>query len=161
MSRCAVSSSCPNPKINGSSCGAARTTSSLQLSAKSPLTRRGITNNAYISSSQAVNAEGTHPLPIQIPDVQGWPTPSSCGAIGVTAAGGFATRVAFVRPLARPRATASRAAPFDQLSPVPTARARRTREGLSLSLRARCLSVACRCSDVVVHIQGAQAVIPE
>ena len=42
-------------------------------------------------------------------------------------------------------------------APVPTAWARGAREGLSLSLRARSLPVAFRASDVVVHVQGAQA----
>ena len=51
--------------------------------------------------------------------------------------------------------------PSINCAPVPTAWARGGREGRSLSLRARSLSVAFRASDVVVHVQGAQAVSPE
>ena len=51
--------------------------------------------------------------------------------------------------------------PLTNCAPVPTAWARGAREGLSLSLRARSLSVAFRASDVVVHVQGAQAESPE
>ena len=51
--------------------------------------------------------------------------------------------------------------PSINCAPVPTAWARGASEGLSLSLRARSLSVAFRASDVVVHVQGAQARSPE
>ena len=51
--------------------------------------------------------------------------------------------------------------PSINCAPVPTARARGARDGLSLSLRARSLPVAFRASDVVVHVQGAQAGSPE
>ena len=47
--------------------------------------------------------------------------------------------------------------PSINCAPVLTAWARGAREGLSLSLRARSLPVAFRASDVVVHVQGAQA----
>ena len=47
--------------------------------------------------------------------------------------------------------------PLINCAPVPTAWARGAREGLSLSLRARSLPVAFRASDVVVHVQRAQA----
>ena len=82
---------------------------------------------------------------------------SSSDATGVALAGGAASDVDPMRPWRALGSAAFRAAPLINCAPVPTAWARGAREGLSLSLRARSLPVAFRASDVVVHVQGAQA----
>ena len=110
---------------------------------------------------QAVNAEGTHPLPIESPGVKDSLHPRA----PVRPASHPLVDLQLELPLCALEAPSSRCVSRGSLqsvvSPVPTAWARRTRERLSLSLRARCLSVAFRASDVVVHIQGARTVSPE